>query len=360
MCAGDSEAAGTVNAVRRLDVVGPVANVIALEPVDSVHVTTLVDNAIDGLLANQGPAHRVGLATPIEHAPTAPAAFIEGQAVVDPLRAEHGFSALVTVVSGAQRRHVIFDTGLSPDGMVGNMRRLNIDPRDAEVVVLSHGHFDHTTGLDGFIRAVGRPNLPVIIHPEFWSRRRLQFPGREPFEMPSTSRSAVVDAGFEIVENRQPSFLLGGSMLVTGEVDRTTPFEQGFAVHQAYRNGAWVPDPLVLDDQALIVHVRDRGLVVLTGCGHAGIVNIVQYAQRLTNVSKVHAVIGGFHLSGPLFDPIIDVTVEALAAIAPDVVVPAHCTGLRAVRALASRCPDAFIQNSVGTRFEFDAPPVIA
>jgi 7,8-dihydropterin-6-yl-methyl-4-(beta-D-ribofuranosyl)aminobenzene 5'-phosphate synthase len=149
-------------------------------------------------------------------------------------------------------------------------------------------------------------------------------------------------------------------VLITGEVDRTTPFEKGFAVHQAYRDDAWVPDPLILDDQALIVHVRDKGLVVLTGCGHAGIVNIVRYAQRLTNVSKVHAVIGGFHLSGALFDPIVDATVDALAGIAPDVIVPAHCTGLRAVRAIAGRFPDAFIQNSVGTRFEFEAAPAVA
>ena len=131
--------------------------------------------------------------------------------------------------------------------------------------------------------------------------------------MPTTSRRAMVDAGFDIIENRRPSFLLGGSVLITGEVDRTTSFEQGFAVHQAYRDDRWEPDPLILDDQALIVHVRDRGLVVLTGCGHAGIVNIVRYAQRLTNVSTVHAVIGGFHLSGPLFAPIIGATCDALA-----------------------------------------------
>ncbi|HEY6469960.1 MAG TPA: MBL fold metallo-hydrolase [Candidatus Dormibacteraeota bacterium] len=354
MCAGDSTPIGESGAVPSLADAGPVANAIALEPVDAVHITTLVDNVSDGLLASQGPAHRVGLAAPIENAPTVPAALIEGGKVIDPLRAEHSFSAFVTVVSGEQRGHVIFDTGLSPDGMVGNMRRLNIDPKDAETVVLSHGHFDHTSGLDGFVRAVGRANLPVIIHPEFWARRRLAVPGREPFDMPTTSRSAVVDAGFEIIENRHPSFLLGGSVLITGEVDRTTAFEQGFAVHQAYRNDAWVPDPLILDDQALIVNVRDKGLVVLTGCGHAGIVNIVRYAQRLTNVRKVHAVIGGFHLSGPLFDPIIDATCDALADVAPDVLVPAHCSGLRAVRAMASRFPDAFIQNSVGTRFEFE------
>jgi 7,8-dihydropterin-6-yl-methyl-4-(beta-D-ribofuranosyl)aminobenzene 5'-phosphate synthase len=360
MCAGDFGPSCAVEAVPSLALAGPVANVIALEPVDGVHVTTLVDNVSDGLLANQGPARRVGLTSLPEHAPTVPASFIDGGRVVDPLRAEHGFSAFVTVVAGERRHHVIFDTGLSPDGMVGNMRRLNLDPKDAEAIVLSHGHFDHTTGLDGFVRAVGRPNLPVIIHPEFWARRRLAFPGREPFEMPSTSRSAIVDAGFDVIEDRRPSFLLGGSVLITGEVDRTTPFEQGFAAHQAYRDGAWVPDPRILDDQALIVHVRDRGLVVLTGCGHAGIVNVVRYAQRLTNVSKVHAVLGGFHLSGPLFDPIVDATVDALAGIAPDVMVPAHCTGLRAVRAIASRFPDAFIQNSVGTRFEFEATQAVA
>jgi 7,8-dihydropterin-6-yl-methyl-4-(beta-D-ribofuranosyl)aminobenzene 5'-phosphate synthase len=356
MCAGDSGTAETVAAVPSIESAGPVEHPIHLEPVDAVHVTTLMDNVSDMLLVNEGPARRVGLATPPDNAPTTPAAFIDGGRVVDPLRAEHGFSAFVTVVNGASRRNVLFDTGLSPDGMVGNMRRLGVDPGDAEAVVLSHGHFDHTTGLAGFVQAVGRRNVPVVIHPEFWSRRRLAIPGREPFEMPVTSRRAIVDAGFDIIEERRPSFVLGESVLITGEVDRTTPFEKGFAIHQAYRDDRWEPDPLILDDQALIVHVRDRGLVVLTGCGHAGIVNIVRYAQRLTNVSAVHAVIGGFHLNGASFAPIIGATCDALADVAPDVIVPAHCTGLRAVRAIADRFPDAFIQNSVGTRFELAAP----
>jgi 7,8-dihydropterin-6-yl-methyl-4-(beta-D-ribofuranosyl)aminobenzene 5'-phosphate synthase len=135
-------------------------------------------------------------------------------------------------------------------------------------------------------------------------------------------------------------------------VDRTTAFETGFPIHQAWREGTWEPDPLILDDQALLVHVEGKGLVVLTGCGHAGIVNIVRYAKKLTGLDTVYAVLGGFHLTGGVFESIIPQTVQALVAEAPEVVVPAHCTGWLATQRLASAMPDAFVLNSVGTRFE--------
>ena len=323
---------------------------IPLEPVDSVTITTLVDNVSDMLLRDEGPAKRPPLGDPA--APRTPAAFLEGAETADALLAEHGFSALVTVAKAGRERRVLFDAGLTPDGLAENMRTLSLSPKEIEAIVLSHGHFDHTTGLDGLARALGRPNLPVIIHPEFWSRRRIAIPGREPFELPSTSKSALRGAGFEIIEEQRPSFLLDSSLLVTGEVDRTVEFERGFPIHQAYRDGEWQPDPLILDDQALVLHVRGKGLVVLTGCGHAGIVNIVRYAQKLTGVDRVYAVIGGFHLGGPLFEPLIPNVCEALAALTPAVIVPAHCTGWRATHALAAAFPDAFIQNSVGTRYE--------
>ena len=327
------------------------AGSIQLEPVESVTVTTLVDNVADYLLQNQGPAKRPPLGDP--GAPRVPATFLEGGQVQEALLAEHGFSALVSVRKSGREHRILFDAGITPDGVIENMRRLSLSPKDIEAVVLSHGHFDHTTGIDGLARALGGTvKLPVMIHPEFWSRRRLHMPGRDPFELPSTSKSALVGAGFEIIEERMPSFLLDGSLLVTGEVDRTTECEKGFQVHQALRDGRWQPDPLILDDQALIMNVRDKGLAILTGCGHAGIVNIVRYARKLTGVSKVYAVIAGFHLGGPLFEPIIPQVCRALAELAPEVIVPAHCTGWRAIHALSAAFPDAFLQNSVGTRFE--------
>ena len=229
------------------------------------------------------------------------------------------------------------------------MRRLAIDPADIEVIVLSHGHWDHVTGMEGLVRVLGPTRLPVMIHPEFWSRRRISFPGLLTAEFPVTSRGALEEMGFTIVEERQPSFLLDRAVLITGEVDRQTPFETGFAGHQALRDDGWQADPLILDDQALVLSLGDRGLVVLSGCGHAGIVNTVRYACRLTGQDKVGAIVGGFHLSGPMFEPIIGPTVEALAELSPSLLVPAHCTGWRACQQMAAQFPDAFVMGTVGT-----------
>ena len=322
---------------------------IALEPIDGITVTTLVDNVTDSLLAAQGPAKRPSMTA----APRTPAPLLAGGDTDDALRGEHGFSALVTITKGARETRLLFDAGRTPDGLVENMRRLDLSPGDIDIIVLSHGHWDHVTGMDGLVGRLGRTNMPVLIHPEFWTRRRLAFPGQEPVELPTTSKGALQGAGFEIVEERQPSFLLDGSLLVTGEVDRTTEFERGFPGHEAHRGDGWQPDPLILDDQALVAMVRGHGLVVLTGCGHSGIINILRYVRRLTGENRIHAVLGGFHLSGPAFEPIIGQTCEALGEFSPDYLVPTHCTGWRATHAIAARYPDAFIQNSVGTRFEF-------
>jgi 7,8-dihydropterin-6-yl-methyl-4-(beta-D-ribofuranosyl)aminobenzene 5'-phosphate synthase len=323
------------------------AVVIDLEPVDSVAVTTLMDNVTDMLATDLGPARR-----PSGAGHQRPAASMVGGQTPDGLVAEHGFSALVTVTRNGTEHRLLYDTGASPDGVTGNMRRLDVDPRGIEAIVCSHGHFDHTAGLDGLIRVLGPAGLPVLIHPHFWRRRRLAIPGREPREIPTTSRQALAGAGFEVIEEQQPSFLFDRSVLITGEVPRTTGYEPGFPPQQTWLGGEWQPDPLVLDDQALIVDVRDKGLVVLTGCGHAGIINICRYAQRLTGDRPLYAVVGGFHLGGPRFEPLIPRILDDFGALAPSVLVPAHCTGWRAQYALGQRFPDAFIPNTVGTRLE--------
>jgi 7,8-dihydropterin-6-yl-methyl-4-(beta-D-ribofuranosyl)aminobenzene 5'-phosphate synthase len=332
---------------------GAAVDGIAVEPVDEVVITTLMDNSYDALMADSGPAHR----TPFARTPARPAAqFVDGHTVPG-LIAEHGFSALITTRCGNTSHTVLFDTGVSPGGIATNLERLGLDVAAIEVIVLSHGHFDHAGGFPGLGRLRGRTGMPLIVHPLVWSRRRVPLPGLHHWEMPTLNRAALHAEGLQVIERRQPSLLLDGSVLITGEIDRTTDFEHGMPGHEAWRDHRWEPDPLILDEQALVVHVRGRGLVVVTGCGHAGAVNIARHALRLTGVEKLHALLGGFHLSGPAFEPLIEPTVAALADLAPEFLVPAHCTGWKAQHRLAAALPQAFLPNAVGTSFTLAAPP---
>jgi len=154
--------------------------VLPLEPVDSLSVLMVCDNSVDALLPDQGPARRLTLASRASGPVLAARTLAGGQGPDVPL-AQHGFSALVEVRKGSQVRQLLFDTGVTPDGCVGNLRRLGRDPAGIEAIVCSHGHFDHTIGLSGLIGTLGRADLPVLIHPEFWTRRRLAIPGQDPF-----------------------------------------------------------------------------------------------------------------------------------------------------------------------------------
>jgi len=328
---------------------------IQLNSVDRVDVLAVVDNAVDLLLLNSevaermGPAGRAGRRPPVVEAP-----LLESGRAADAPVAEHGLSFLVSVTSGESRRSLLFDTGSSVGVLVHNLDALGVDPREIETVVLSHGHFDHTMGLNGLVERL-QPLPPLLVHPDVWLKRRVAIPGREPWELPTTSQEKVRAAGFEVLENRQPSSLLDGSLLVTGEIERTTEFERGLPVQQALRDGEWQPDPFIHDDQALVADVRGKGLVVITGCCHAGLINTVLHARKLTGIDRVFAVVGGFHLGTAAFEPAIPPTVAALAEFEPQVVAPTHCTGWRAIHALAAAFPDAFIPGSVGTRYIFQS-----
>ncbi|MFD2090147.1 MBL fold metallo-hydrolase [Blastococcus deserti] len=350
MC-GAGDAGGAVRTAIPRPATGTAVDPVALEPVDEVVLTTLVDNVFDALLAGGEGVVRA----PLNSGQVLAALFEDGRTSTG-LRAEHGFSALVTVRRGTSTTTLLFDTGISPDGMTDNADRLGIDLAGVQGVVLSHGHFDHTGGLAGLADRTGPRSMPMTVHPLAWTRRRIAAPGGDVFELPTLSRRALEAEGFEVVERRQPSLLVDHCVLVTGEIDRTTDYERGMPPsHQAWDGTEWRHDPLILDDQALVVHVRGRGLLVLTGCGHGGAVNIVRHAMRLTGVDRLHALVGGLHLSGPAFDPVIPPTVRALTELRPDLLVAGHCTGWRAQHALAAALPEAWVQGSSGTRYTLAA-----
>ncbi len=164
----------------------------------------------------------------------------------------------------------------------------------------------------------------------------------------------MTNAGYDIIEKNSHSSWINNTVLVTGEIPRTNNFEKGFPSHYSeVEDGQMEADPLIKDDQAVIVNVKNEGLVIVTGCGHAGIINTLHYAKELTGEDRVYAVIGGMHLSGGLFEPIIPRTVEELEKLRPKYAVPCHCSGLKAITEIARKMPDAFIQNSVGTSYVF-------
>ena len=313
---------------------------VRLAPVDRVEILSLMDNSLDVLMASTPVARRAKLG---------PDPFLRPQ-----LRAEHGVSMLITVERQGRRDALLFDTGVSPDGVLHNLAVLERSLHDIRALVLSHGHTDHAGGIQGMLARYARWQLPILVHPDAFLKRR-QVRDGEITNLIPPSRADLEREGIELVVETGPSLLLEDHVLITGQIPRTTDFERGMPTQQAWIEGEWRPDPWIHDDQAIVIYLRGKGLVVLTGCGHAGVINTLRAARQLTGVETIHAVIGGFHLTGRLFEPIIAPTVAALKAIGPRVLVPQHCTGWKAQMALAQELPDAYIPNSVGTTLLLDA-----
>jgi len=267
----------------------------------------------------------------------------------------HGLSLLVRVTRDGITRSLLYDAGGTPDGLVHNLDCLGMNPHDWNCIVLSHGHWDHTLGLIGLHQRLGRLSFPLTLHPDAYLKRAVVAPNGDVSRLVPLSRQGLHDAGMELIESERPSFVLEGMVLVTGQVERTNEVEIGWPAHHAERHGVLEPDPLIWDDQGLVMNLRHKGLVVLSGCAHAGIVNTVHHAQAVTGIQQVHAVIGGFHLGPSFFHDRIDWVVRALVALEPAIIAPAHCTGYRAANAVYQMRPDAFVQNSVGTRIALSA-----
>ncbi|HDZ89821.1 MAG: MBL fold metallo-hydrolase [Deltaproteobacteria bacterium] len=316
---------------------------VTLRPVDRVEILTVIDNYVDVLLTNTEVITR----PPLSKTGTIP---------VDTLLAEHGLSLLVTVYDGEGAHTVLFDTGYTSMGVPHNLDRLGVDLTRVEALVLSHGHMDHTGSLYAVLDRIPG-TIPLVVHPGAFEATRYfgLADGRKLLFPRILKRDELEKRNVELVERKTPSSLAHERIMVTGQVERITPFEKGLPNAVLERDGKVENDPIA-DDQALVINLRDRGLVVISGCSHAGIVNTILYARKLTGMEKVHAVMGGFHLSGPYFEKIIEQTIEEFRKMAPDYLVPMHCTGWKAIQRMSQEFQDQFILNSVGSTITLKGP----
>lgn len=264
-------------------------------------------------------------------------------------RAENGFSMLVRVQSN-ETTSTLFDTGTSIEGVYQNAKFMGIDLAEVSTIVLSHGHYDHFGGLNSIVKAINRVDLQIITHQDMPKPRAVANSKGDLKEYPTFPDQKKLSPA-KFIETKEPLMIADGFCCVTGEIPRTVDFETGMVNNRIRRDDIWQPDPLVIDERALIFNVKGKGLVVISGCAHAGIINTIQYAQQIAGVTKVFGVFGGFHLSGREFEKRIPLTVTELKKINPKLVVPSHCTGWRALSALEKAFPKAFVFNSVGNRY---------
>jgi 7,8-dihydropterin-6-yl-methyl-4-(beta-D-ribofuranosyl)aminobenzene 5'-phosphate synthase len=315
---------------------------IQLQEVDKVEILTLQDNYID-IAAHDG--------TAIVQRPASEDA--SGNRVS--ILAEHGFSAVVGLTAGGKTRKALFDFGFSEQGALRNARLLGVDLAGIEAMILSHGHMDHHGGLPAFVESLGGNGVELVLHPAaFRGSRYLKLSAERRLRLPSPDRGRLEKAGMRVVPSTAPRTLLGDTLLFLGEIPRRTEFEKGM-LRARYKEGGEEKFDPIEDDSAVVAHVKGKGLVVLSGCAHSGIVNTATYAREVTGVGRIFAVMGGFHLTGADFEPIIGRTTEALKSLNPRYIIPTHCTGRKASMHIEREMPENFLLNMSGTKMVFAA-----
>lgn len=308
-----------------------------LPEVDKLSITSITDNYYDVLRKDEKVARRFGIWNQDEY---------------PPLICEMGLSFYIEVSKGTERRYLMFDFSYTSKALLNNLNVLSIDLSKVEALVLSHGHKDHWGGIYDLLkkhRKYMRQDLKLFVGKEAFYPRWFVFEDGRKIYFDQLDVSKIKNYGVEIVEVRKPT-LIAGLMLSTGEIAQSTDFEKGSPILRVEKDSI-VPDSFI-GEQSLVFYVKGKGLVVITSCAHRGVINTIRCAQKITGEDKVHAILGGFHLSGSKPE-VREATLKSLREIDPDFIIPMHCSGAEAVRAIADQLPDKYIVTTVGSQYTF-------
>jgi 7,8-dihydropterin-6-yl-methyl-4-(beta-D-ribofuranosyl)aminobenzene 5'-phosphate synthase len=318
--------------------------------VDSLEVLVLVDNTTDSLSSNPRdvlPEWSVLLTG-------GKLRILSGQNICC---AHHGLSLLITAQVGGRRRTMLFDAGPAAATFQRNTDILGVDFASIEAVVLSHGHWDHAGGLlcavESIAKSRGDKSFTCYMHPGMFRQRATKRPDGQLYVnelVPDPER--LSNAGAKVVSSRDTQIVADGAFYVSGEIPRVTSYEAGVPNHltRSADGKSWEPDPLIMDERFVSVHVKNKGQFVFSACSHAGLINVLTHARSVFPSIPLYGAMGGLHLSG-INEKAIPETVADLKKFGLKLLAPGHCTGWRAVSHMAREFGDELVPSAVGKKY---------
>ncbi len=250
-------------------------------------------------------------------------------------KGEHGLSLLVTIEENGSQSRILWDTGQTPEILISNLKALDVDPDSISVVALSHGHYDHTGGLLGFLDSRQR-NIEVLSSSFSWGDRFNSISATRNIGSGLT-REDVSNHGGDVIEVTGP-YYISDHFILTGSVEKLEPCEMNQTFARSSGHGVEVDN--FMDDMSLIINLGDSGLFILTGCCHSGIINTVNYCRKITGINKIRGILGGLHLINASASR-LNTTKDFLAGLNCDFLAPIHCSGLEETCFLRHELGDA-------------------
>jgi 7,8-dihydropterin-6-yl-methyl-4-(beta-D-ribofuranosyl)aminobenzene 5'-phosphate synthase len=322
----------------------------SLQPIDFLSVDVLSDDVSDAYVSKT-----LFAVSEFSNVIRAGAKTISGQTL---LCANLGYGLRLVSQAGGARHSLLFDTGTEGTIFIRNCANLGIPLGEVESIAVTHGHWDHMGALPDAIDAIVHQGGRVTVHvnPGMFNERAVRLKSGMIVPVANVPLPAELEKhGATVVNSPAERLLLDGHFYYSGEIPRVTPFEKGRADHlcRIGPQAPWQPDPFLMDERMLVAHVRHLGLIVFSACSHAGIVNVCTHASTLFPDTPIYCLMGGLHLGG-VMERIIPDTVEALRPFRIKHIITGHCTGWRALHALANAYGDVVSQSAVGTTYTFD------